>query len=523
MKRSFIMKTMNRFTKWKLKMIYMYPLYLRIFLLCSILYFGVYKFMPPVQKMILVISFTACGIFSFIFLVCRAKRFKTYSLYPDVFGEKCFYLGQKVSKALKKDPAACPYECFKQDLNEWVAAIPETAIYSLVTHERIIELIMETPEYKDGRIILTKTQSLYESDLKKLERKLVSEACGLCDLKRHPKCPVYWSQYGKHPRKTRDFYGVTVRKLKRPLESGVSAIDDVQFSHMLELSGSEKSFYKQLFKYGGTVFYKDSRETIGSEECAKKAKRDEKLRESIRERIPFFLCLTVLLLILLSSLAIAVKSIINATIGLESADFVYSKQEDIESVHEITETLAKITICDTYTKNNVLYYEFTTTATGSEVFTFSEDEYDALIGLNNDAIDCTTYTLTLSSPIIIYEQLSFFEENLLSMLKIDDIISYQPERFSFEKEYVYRINGPLNPRYYNWELECLSFDKDRQYASVTLNTASISTDFLTSDFKVTRYSFLGEQDFTEDDVLFYKEQLHDMNLFIIEAVTASGQ
>ena len=76
-----------------------------------------------------------------------------------------------------------------------------------------------------------------------------------------------------------------------------------------------------------------------------------------------------------------------------------------------TETIngeARICIEDTYTKAGVKYYVITTDGSGFSRFILSEDEYGEYIGLGNDAVDCTIYTLYCASDI--YKDYYFLED-----------------------------------------------------------------------------------------------------------------
>lgn len=71
----------------------------------------------------------------------------------------------------------------------------------------------------------------------------------------------------------------------------------------------------------------------------------------------------------------------------------YSGKDDMNFVHTAEKKLARVNIVDSYTKNGVKYLSFTTNVSGERRFLMTEDEYDKHFGKENDAVDCTIWSL----------------------------------------------------------------------------------------------------------------------------------
>lgn len=153
----------------------------------------------------------------------------------------------------------------------------------------------------------------------------------------------------------------------------------------------------------------------------------------------------------------------------------YSSEDDIRVEHQAeTDILGRITVSDTYKKEGVNYYVVTTDIDCREN-TYSQDEYESLFGLGNDAFDTDIYTLTMKT------NLAFCDTALKTDIekKCEDGIYYCDD---FNEDICNQVKVWVNP-----------------------NVVRVS-------YVITRYSYLGESDFTEEEIERYREQMNDMCL-----------
>lgn len=226
----------------------------------------------------------------------------------------------------------------------------------------------------------------------------------------------------------------------------------------------------------------------------------------------------IITLILSLSLSILLMGCSNITHGKEA--YRYNDDEDIKITHTKESTVAKIEIQDSYTKGGQKYFEITTSATGNEIFTYSESEYDKVFGLENDAVDCEIYTLQMESTIAEYKKNYFSEYTALSYFDANELTQFNPEELEFPS---YASSSNISSLLNEWSVKCSTYEKERKKVVVHNDYESKSTaesHYLSSKIEETRYSFFGESDFTEEEIENYKEEMNTLNLFVLEAFDA---
>lgn len=194
----------------------------------------------------------------------------------------------------------------------------------------------------------------------------------------------------------------------------------------------------------------------------------------------------------------------------------YSGKEDLNFVHTKENKLARVNIVDSYTKNGVKYLSFTTSVSGERTFLMSEDEYDKHFGKGNDAVDCTIWSLTERNTIY-REKYCFY-----SGIKTKDV-----------KAAMYKLRelGGMEFRIpYNHLREIkvmvangVKFD-DGDYNIQAVFEEPLYDDMMSeryfssvaNAFSKQRYSFLGESDFTAEEIEEYKKAIDRVESDIVE-------
>lgn len=182
----------------------------------------------------------------------------------------------------------------------------------------------------------------------------------------------------------------------------------------------------------------------------------------------------------------------------EELNHVYSDKDDIQVEHSANDTLARITIVDTYRKNDVTYHIVKTSVSGDKEWTFSEAEYDELFGLGNDAIDCTVYKLKCTSTI----HSKYFSTIIkaASHTKLGRI-NYDSEDISWH----HGIPTTDNIK--------KAYGTNFDYGDFYVYAGHSNTkEYIGSTLTLKRYSFAGESDFTEEEINAYVEVMHRVNV-----------
>lgn len=194
----------------------------------------------------------------------------------------------------------------------------------------------------------------------------------------------------------------------------------------------------------------------------------------------------------------------------------YSGKEDLKFVHTAESKLARVNIVDSYTKNGVKYLSFTTSVSGERTFLMSEDEYDKHFGKGNDAVDCTIWSLTERN--VIYREKYYF----YSGIKTKDV-----------KAAIYKLCEPGDMEFrtpYNHLREIkvmvgngVKFDDGdydiQAHFGVPWVDDMMSWKYFCSvanDFSKQRYSFLGESDFTTEEIEENKKAIDKVESDIVD-------
>lgn len=194
----------------------------------------------------------------------------------------------------------------------------------------------------------------------------------------------------------------------------------------------------------------------------------------------------------------------------------YDSMDDIMVYNTESTEIARIEIVDTYTLAGENYYIFTTDLTGSEKFTLSESEYEEIIGAGNNAVECIVYELQIESNIYSYEYSVFPKHKLSDISDVAWIVSNCGYDEAFRNFAGLKSNEPVEKAYYLPDSTILKLpnytgrDNNTFYLYLEDNKNDNLVS-LTSHLKVYKYSFLGESNFTEEEISKYKGLVDDIS------------
>lgn len=176
----------------------------------------------------------------------------------------------------------------------------------------------------------------------------------------------------------------------------------------------------------------------------------------------------------------------------------YSSLDDLDIEVYEENVMARITITDLYTKDNIKYFIFTTNVLGERKFTLSEEEYDKFIGLNNDAVDCTIWHIKSNEDIFQDKYKTVANGNLTCY----NLKNHLDENIPGLSSYFYYI-GYSYP--IGIESACDLEFKYSDYCIDMNDYENEETVYVRSNIDICRYSFLGEKGYTDKEVQEYKE------------------
>lgn len=194
----------------------------------------------------------------------------------------------------------------------------------------------------------------------------------------------------------------------------------------------------------------------------------------------------------------------------------YSGKEDMNFVHTEESKLARVNIVDSYTKNGVKYLSFTTSVSGERTFLMSEDEYDKHFGKGNDAVDCTIWSLTERN--VIYREKYYF----YSGIKTKDVkaaIYKRREPGDMEFRTPYNHLREINVMVGNGvKFDDGDYNIQAHFGMPWVEDMGSWKYFcsVTNDFSKQRYSFLGESDFTAEEIEEYKKAIDRVESDIVD-------
>lgn len=164
----------------------------------------------------------------------------------------------------------------------------------------------------------------------------------------------------------------------------------------------------------------------------------------------------------------------------------YRDESDINITRDSHSDMAKIKIIDKYTKADGNYIEFTTDKTGAKKFLLSEEDYNKYIGKDCNAVDYTEYRVNLYTTI---GKISCrdYAKKYIQDNKIYDIDSL-PVIYD---EYSIRVARVDDVKYDGFDV-IVDFDDDFNY---------------NVDMTLKHYSFLGETDFTDEELGVHKKNI----------------
>lgn len=190
---------------------------------------------------------------------------------------------------------------------------------------------------------------------------------------------------------------------------------------------------------------------------------------------------------------------------LDKEIMAYAGKEELDVKLEKENKLARIKIEDSYVKGGVKYLIFTTDVSRQRRFLMSEEEYDKHIGKGNDAVDCTIWRLTENNEVYRAKYLGYpgidCEDVIKGIQKID--VSWE-----YGGSDCVCVTSAYGKRFrcgdYCITLQCKEEGVVYYYS------------FAENNMKIERYSFLGETDFTEEEVEEYKTLLDKAGKDIVE-------
>lgn len=203
----------------------------------------------------------------------------------------------------------------------------------------------------------------------------------------------------------------------------------------------------------------------------------------------------VLILILICIILVEISEISTAS--------KYNGIDSIDVSHTSEKTFIRIYIEDTYVMGGEKYYIFKTSETGETEFTLSETDYNKYIGEGNDAVEGYVYKLALESELLHFT-------NKISHISDKHLRICTDALYNLNTESTGQV--PLNDtdyKYYNTDLYSISITPELMH-KIKPNT------IIMSELKICRYSFLGENDFTDKEITTFKEDFDSKNLKIIE-------
>ena len=188
--------------------------------------------------------------------------------------------------------------------------------------------------------------------------------------------------------------------------------------------------------------------------------------------------------------------------------------------HEATEKMARITIKDEYVKNGIKYYIFTTDISGMTKFTMKESEYDEYIGLGNNAVDCTVYTLDIELPIYEYSNYTFFSKlpdeihgsvRLAKILNNTEHISVGVQATIFSESKAY-VKNAYDTEFYTNQYK-ISVQKIESSWEFLHNNRVIN-----QEIHLKRYSFANETDFSEEEIDNYCKIAENLKADVVKEI-----
>lgn len=194
----------------------------------------------------------------------------------------------------------------------------------------------------------------------------------------------------------------------------------------------------------------------------------------------------------------------------------YKNTENIEVNTANSKETLRISIADTYTRDNVKYYVIETDEPEHPQFTLTETEYDKYIGVN-DIIDSQVYRLQLDSTICTGKYI---------YMANDECLEQALEKFLAKHEGMIEKNDPEGYETFvsgdtSWTIHT-DFIEENAYFKLNSHCGKnyFSKEYLkdTNVLEVKRYSFLGEKDFTEEDIKQCKELMDEMNVTILNEI-----
>lgn len=194
---------------------------------------------------------------------------------------------------------------------------------------------------------------------------------------------------------------------------------------------------------------------------------------------------------------------------------LYQGSQDIKITRKSDSGTARINISDTYKKGGEKYFIFTTDMTGEQEFTLSEKKYDEYIGNDNDAVDYTSYNIQFETSLYKYRKNIFTSiysnqdntvEIINSLEKYPDIEVYKENETSVTYSSLY-IKKYQDNRFNKTDYT-VSSESDSKYF----------TGRSTERLNVTHYSFMGEHDFTDDEVNHYCKVMDEISNNILSGI-----
>ena len=191
---------------------------------------------------------------------------------------------------------------------------------------------------------------------------------------------------------------------------------------------------------------------------------------------------------------------------------------------------ARITIKDTYTKNNITYRTFTTDVTEYKEFTLSEAEYDEFIGLNNNVLDCTIWSLSCDTDIYKYQYIRNGENGyfanrgpyaILDIMTDSDITFSEIDKKINERKYSFFssiYDNRRNESVYIESVDGQDFSKEQYFIKYKSKGKGLYCNGIVKrSFLTERYSFIGDHAFSKEDIAAYKKVITHGDKEMVEA------
>lgn len=155
----------------------------------------------------------AISLLSSLFVVVKYKTQKKnrvfYITKTSILSPKIQCIEQRTSFLNKEQ--VCPRSLFFTELQNLISGLEPDVLYVTATHQKVIDLIKETNEYKDGFIDVQIKPYSYSINLSKMEKNMANKACKNCSKET---CKTFQAFHGEKRKEKVELKAVEIRRIK---------------------------------------------------------------------------------------------------------------------------------------------------------------------------------------------------------------------------------------------------------------------------------------------------------------------